>query len=132
MKKQSDNRIHHPWHLWEDYKHNFYGGVLEYKKDGVLETYASLLRDLNQFEEAMKIIISEWKFSCEHNLTNDAMNRIAWLGQASAALVHNIPHNVGMGGYNLLTIEEQQAADNLAGKYLNLWMENNVNTQKIS
>ncbi len=114
------NRVFHPWDKWEDYRHGFYGG-LEYPKDNTLELYASLLKDLPKFESALKTIISEWKYSCEHNLTNESMNRIAYLGQASCALVYNVPHNVSMGGYNLLTPEEQAAADAMAKKYLDLW-----------
>lgn len=126
-------RIFHPWDKWEDYRYNFYGGVKEYKKDGTLETYASMLRDLDKFESALKIIVSEWKYSCEHNLSNEAMNRIAYLGQAACALLYNVPHSVSMGGYNLLTSEEQKAADAMAEKYLNIWLENNsVSTQKVS
>src|SRR5580700_4929124 len=98
-------RVFHPWDKWEDYLHNFYGGVLEYDHDKTLEKYADLLRDLNKFEQALKVIVSEWKYSCEHNLTNESMNRIAYLGQAANALVNNAPHNVSMGGYNLLTKE---------------------------
>lgn len=122
-------RIFHSWDKWEDYRHNFHGGVGVYQKDNTLELYASLLKDLTKFEAALKIIISEWKYSCEHNLTNDSMNRVAYLGQASCALVYNVPSSVSMGGYNLLTNEEKSAADAMAKKYLDLWLEkNNVNS----
>lgn len=132
MKKQSKIRIYHPWDKWEDYKHNFYGGVKEYTKDNSLETYAALLKDLSKFETALQTIINEWPFACEHNLTNEAMNRIAYLGQASCALLYNVPHNVSMGGYNLLTPNEQKAADAMAEKYLNIWLEGyNVSTKEI-
>lgn len=125
-------RVYHPWDKWEDYQHNFYGGVSDYKKDDTLELYASLLRDLPKFEKALQTIISEWPYSCEHNLTNENMNRIAYLGQASCALVYKVPHNVSMGGYNLLTKEEQKAADNMAEKYLNLWLEKYEHSKKVS
>ncbi len=115
-------RIFHPYDKWEDYKHGFYGGM-DYPKDGTLELYASLLKDLPRFEAALQTIISEWKYSCEHNLTHEGMNRIAYLGQAACALVYNVPHNVCMGGYNLLSSEEQQAADVMAQKYLDLWIK---------
>lgn len=118
-------RLFHPWDKWEDYAHNFYGGVKEYKKDNTLETYASLLQDIPRFEAALKIIIRDWKYSCEHNLTNESMNRIAYLGQASCALVYNVPHSVCMGGYNLLSDEEKKAADGMAEKYLKIWLEAN-------
>lgn len=126
-------RIYHPWDKWEDYRSNFYGGVKEYKKDGTLETYAAMLRDLDRFEAALQIIIRDWRYSCEHNLTNESMNRIAYLGQAACALLYNVPHNVSMGGYNLLTSEQQQAADAMADKYLNIWLEqHNVSLKKVS
>src|ERR1700693_1871591 len=119
-------RIWHSWDLWEDFQNNFYGGVVDdYPRDQTLELYASLLRDLPKFEDALKVITSEWKYSCEHNLTNEALNRIAYLGQASCALVYKVPHNVCMGGYNLLTEEEKAAADGTAKKYLDLWLERN-------
>lgn len=125
-------RIFHPFDKWEDYKHNFYGGMLDYDKTNTLETYASLLRDLPAFEEALKIIIDQWKYSCEHNLSNENMNRIAYLGQASCALVFNVPHNVCMGGYNLLTLEEQKAADAIAQKYLDIWLARyNVDSKEV-
>jgi hypothetical protein len=117
-------RIFHPWDKWEDYRHNFYGGVTgDYPKDDGLATYASLLRDLDKFEAALKVITKEWTYSCEHNLTNAALNRVAYLGQASCALVFKVPHSVCMGGYNLLTDEEKAAADALAQKYLDQWLK---------
>lgn len=125
-------RIFHPWDKWEDYRHNFYGGVCEYKQDKSLEIYAALLKNLNEFETALKIITNEWKYSCEHNLSNENMNRIAYLGQAANALVYKVPHNVSMGAYNLLSLTEQEKANQLAEKYLNLWLERyNESTKKI-
>lgn len=119
-------RIFHPWDKWEDYRHNFYGGVVkDFPKDDTLELYASLLRDLPRFEEALKVIILEWKHSCEHNLTNESMNRIAYLGQSACALAYKVPHSMSMGGYNLLTDSEKVAADAMADKYLKLWQERN-------
>lgn len=123
-------RVYHPWSKWEDFRHGFYGGK-DYPKDGTLELYAGLLRDTTRFETALKTIISEWKYSCEHNLTNEAMNRIAYLGQASCALVYNVPHNVCMGGFNLLTSDEQIAANALAEKYLNLWLEKHEHSKAV-
>lgn len=125
-------RIFHPWDKWEDFRHNFYGGSSDYPKDDTLALYASLLRDLPRFEAALKEITSTWKYSCEHNLTNEAMNRVAYLGQASCALVYRVPSSVSMGGYNLLSPQEQKDADALAQKYLDIWMEAYEHSQKVS
>jgi hypothetical protein len=123
-------RIFHPYNKWEDYKNNFYGGRMEYTKDNTLQLYASLLRDLKKFETILSVIIRDWHYSCEHNLTNEGMNRIAYLGQASCALLYQVPHNISMGGYNLLT-EEQKSADAMAQKYLDLWLEKHEHTKKV-
>ena len=104
---------------------------MKYQKDDTLQLYANLLRDLPKFEGALKTIIRDWPYSCEHNLTNENMNRIAWLGQASCALLFQVPHQRSMGGYNLLTSEEQKAADAMAEKYLNIWLEQYEHSQKI-
>lgn len=125
------NRIFHPWDKWEDYRHNFYGGVHDYDKDDTLNLYAGLLRDTKKFEAALQVIIRDWPYSCEHNLTNESMNRIAYLGQASCALIYNVPHNISMGGYNLLTPDEQKSADAMAKKYLDLWIERHEHSKKI-
>jgi hypothetical protein len=115
-------RLYHPWHLWEDYQHNFYGGASEYQREDTHALYASLLKEIPRFEQALTTIINEWKYSCEHNLTHSGMNRVAYLGQASCALVYKVPHSVCMGGYNLLTDEEKRDADATAQKYLDLWL----------
>lgn len=118
-------RIFHTFDKWEAVKYDFYEtshktlttAQAEYK-------YKEFLSNLSEFEEALKAVTSEWKYSCEHNLTNKSLNRIAWLGQAAAAYKHKLP-SIYMGGYKLLTKEEQQKADKLAHKYLNKWLKNN-------
>jgi hypothetical protein len=117
------NRILHTWENWECYKAGFYaerppGGLSQ--EDGE-EIYAEFLSDLKRFESALNGVISEWKNSCEHYLTNDRMNRIAWLGQASAAYATQMPSGC-RGGYNRLSTEQQQKADLLALEYLNKWL----------
>lgn len=115
-------RIQHPWNKWEDYRFNFYGGLEDnVDKETSLETYAGLLRDLDRFENALKRILEEWPYALEHNLTNKSMNRIAYMGQAACALEFRIPHYISCSGYNLLTPDEQAAADAMAQKYIDIW-----------
>lgn len=123
-------RIFHPYHKWEDYKHNFYGGVGTYEAENAVDNCANMiLGNLDRFEGALYTIITQWKYACEHNLTNENMNRIAYLGQAACALVLNVPSSVSMGAYNKLSVEQQKAADALAQRYLDKWLEGqNVNS----
>jgi ParB-like chromosome segregation protein Spo0J len=119
----NDNRILHTWEEWECYPAGFYE---EHPPKGMTQEecefkYKELLTNKKEFEEALNLVITTWKNSCEHYLTNEKMNRIAWLGQASLCIKYGIPARF-RGGYNLLTEEEQKKADSVALKYLNKWL----------
>jgi ParB-like chromosome segregation protein Spo0J len=120
---KNNGRILHTWEDWECYKAGFYAerppaGISNEEGE---EIYRELLSNPTAFESALKAVIVEWKNSCEHYLTNDRMNRVAWLGQASAAYAMQMPSGC-RGGYNRLTKEQQKNADELALQYLNKWL----------
>lgn len=112
-------RTFHTWEKWECYQAGFYAERYD-GADGE-EEYRKFLADSKAFEAALRRVVSEWKHSCEHYLTNDRMNRIAWLGQASVACALGIP-SLCRGGYHRLTDKQKHAADELALKYLNKWL----------
>ena len=115
-------RIYHTWDRWECYPAGFYESSLEgLDDDACREKYRAFLADLAQFKAGLELVLSLWTNSCEHYLTNDRMNRIAWLGQASACISLGLPSRY-RSGYFLLTDDEQKAADNLALEYLNQWL----------
>jgi ParB-like chromosome segregation protein Spo0J len=115
-------RVYHTWDKWECFRAGFYAErPKDMTQDEGEEKYREFLSDLARFEAALIVVTTEWKFSCEHYLTNDRMNRIAWLGQASVSQALGIP-SVCRGGYHRLTQEQRAAADALALKYLNMWL----------
>lgn len=118
-------RIYHTWDKWECYPAGFYENRPVNKSltdDDCKEIYRSLLTDIPRFRESLKRVTSEWKNSCEHYLSNERMNRIAWLGQASLCISEGIPSRY-RGGYMLLTDEEKYAADMAALDSLNEWLK---------
>jgi len=125
--EQSDNtdRIYHTWEKWECYKSGFFETKPPNKMtdDEAKHCYKQLLSDISLFESVLQKVITEWPNSCEHNLTNTSLNRIAWLGQASLAYHSQIPAHYRTG-YHLLTEQQKNDADNSALKYLNKWLEN--------
>lgn len=115
-------RVYHTWDKWECFKAGFYDErPKNMTQDEGEERYRAFLADPERFEAALNEVTQKWTFSCEHYLTNDRMNRIAWLGQASVAQALGIP-SCCRGGYHRLTEEQKTAADDLALKYLNLWL----------
>lgn len=115
-------RIYHTWDKWECYPAGFYeNGKDGIEDDAAKESYRSFLASPERFGKALARVISEWDNSCEHYLTNEGMNRIAWLGQASACIDMGLPSKY-RSGYFLLTDDQQKAADLLALEYLNKWL----------
>lgn len=115
-------RIFHTYDKWECYKAGFYNTT---KDDMTTEQceieYQKLLSNEQEFAYTLNKIINEWKYSCEHYLTNKSMNRIAWLGQAALAYAKGIP-SVYRGGFNRLTEEQKHKANLIALEYLNKWL----------
>jgi hypothetical protein len=119
------NRVFHTFDKWECHKAGFYATTKEgMTKDECEQAYCDFLSDDDFFRETLGKVITEWKHSCEHYLTNVSMNRIAWLGQASACYATGIPH-VYRGGFYLLSDKEQDRANKTALEYLNKWLKAN-------
>ena len=117
-------RIYHTWDKWECYPAGFYENRAADKTltdDECKEIYRELLADIPRFEVALIRVLVEWPNSCEHYLSNERMNRIAWLGQASLCLSEGIPSKY-RGGYMLLTEPQKQQADLTALNALNGWL----------
>lgn len=122
VNTSDETRIFHTYDKWECYAAGFYNTT----KEGLTNTeceqeYFSLLTDLDLFAATLEKVTTEWVNSCEHYLTNKAMNRIAWLGQAALCYAKGIPSTF-RGGFNLLNEEQQAAANNVALEYLNRWL----------
>ena len=116
-------RIFHTWDKWECHRAGFYSNN---PPEGMTKTqceeeYRKFLADIPRFSDALEHVIKEWKHSCEHYLTNSAMNRIAWLGQASMCYATGIPAAF-RSGFFLLSEKEQESANEAALLYLNKWL----------
>jgi len=126
INTNDEGRIFHTYDKWECYKNGFFGTTAP---EGMTtsqceEAYAAFLSDDNKFKTALDGVITEWKHSCEHNLTNKSMNRIAWLGQAAMTFATGISSKF-CGGFYKLSEEQQGIANHTAFEYLNKWLSNN-------
>jgi hypothetical protein len=120
------NRIYHTWDKWECYPAGFFevNAPNGWSEDECHSLYFNLLRDEDEFKRICLLVISHWSNSCEHNLTNERMNRIAWMGQAALCYKYRVPARF-RGGYHLLSDEQKQRADQIALDIINLWMAQN-------
>lgn len=118
-------RIFHTYEKWECHKAGFYASRKDGMTQGACEhEYLRILSNDVLFLNALQRVITEWKYSCEHYLTNKAMNRIAWLGQAAVCISTGVPSKYS-SGWNLLNDDQQNKANEMALYYLNKWMKQN-------
>lgn len=119
------NRIYHPYWLWEDYKAGFYENISGEQKKQMTEKVLEMFNSKELTRENMIRVITEWKYSCEHNLTNDSLNKIAYIGQGACCIYAGVPNTITMEAWSLLSKEVQQRSDVIANEILNIWINNN-------
>lgn len=83
---------------------------------------ADLMRDAARFSKAMFQAVRDWPNSCLHNLTAEAVNKIAWLGHAGCCLGAGSPEENTRIGWHMLSPEEQARANQAAQTVLDYWL----------
>lgn len=119
------NQIFHPYWLWEDYKHGFYENCSGLAKEQYIEKVIEMFECEHTTRKFMLRVIDEWKFSCEQNLTNPSMNKIAYIGQAACCLYANVPNTVTMNAWNLLDTDTQDRSNKIAKEVLDTYFKKN-------
>ena len=122
-------RIYHPYWLWEDYKSGFYNNPESEKKESYKKSVLELFNDESVCRKWMFYVIDNWKYSCEHNLTNDSLNQIAWIGQSACCCYGGVPNSATMEYWSLLDKNIQDRADSIAMEVIKEWNKRNKKIQ---
>lgn len=77
--------------------------------------------DAELYGKAMLRVIREWKYSCEHNLTNLEQNRRAWLGHAACALEKGFSEHIVRTAWHYLTDKQRYDANHKADIAIQEW-----------
>ena len=101
----------------------------ETNADALRTQYAVFLRDAIRFGAALVRVLQEWPIACEQFLSNDSINRIAWLGQASMYLDSGVPRKY-RAGFMLLTELERRRANAQAAETLKHWERTHAQTNQ--
>lgn len=114
-------RIYHHYKDWEDFKFGFYDSVTYSKKQDLINSVVYMFSDPILTERYMEKVIDDWVYSCEHNLSNENMNRVAYLGQAACCLYCGAPCDVTMRAWKELPIHVQLRSNEIAKKTIIKW-----------
>lgn len=118
-------RIYHPHWLWEDYVNGFYENVSGEKKKLCISKCLEMFNDESLTIQNMNFVVDNWKHSMEHNLTNNSMNHIAYIGQSACCNYFKIPNSITMECWSKLSKDVQQRANKNAISAIERWKENN-------
>lgn len=114
-------QIYHNYKLWEDHKNGFYKNISHKDKKKLSKKVINFFNCEKTVKKYMNKVIQEWVYSCEQNLSNQSMNRIAYLGQAAVCIYAGIPNLITMHAWKFIDIEKRDRADKIAYKIILKW-----------
>ena len=114
-------RSWHPYYLWEDWKAGMWRKVFPDEEERFVEAAVRFTGDAKLYGSFMLRVAQEWPFSCEHNLTERAMNRRAWIGHAAACMAIQCPEYLTRRAWWMLTQEQRDEADDQATNAIKTW-----------
>lgn len=112
-------QVWHPYWLWEDAL--MYHPADKDTRGEQVNHAIKLLSDPKHFEMVARWMILAFPYACEHNLTNPAMNKIAYIGQASCYYAYGVKEEETREAWRYLTEEQRERANQTAQRVLNDW-----------
>jgi hypothetical protein len=131
MEKNSitTKRVFHHYTRWEDWRCGFYDSCSGAENDKKVELVLEMFNSEDLTREYMNRVINEWKYSCEQNLTNESMNKIAYIGQAACCIYGGVPNGTTMQAWSMLSKDVRDRSDGIAREVINTWKRRNKNIQ---
>lgn len=125
------NRIYHPWWKWECYRAGFFRRTPPdgMTRDDALMAYRDFLSSPQRFKDSIAVVFRDWQFSCEHWLSNEQINRVAWIGQAAMCAATSVPACF-RGGFAMLSTQAMRVANNVAATALRGWLKGAVHDEQ--
>jgi len=114
-------RIYHHFGDLEEFHAGMWRIVRGNERKSNIEAAANLMRNSPAFKRAMQEAIETWTNSCQHNLTAENVNRIAWLGHAGCCIGVGSPEENTRAGWHTLSKQEQDEANRVAAEVLSQW-----------
>ena len=114
-------RVYHPYWNWEEYEAGMWRHTSGSERAELVEKAFQFTGDALAYGDAMMRVIEQWPISCEHNLTDRSMNRLAWVGHAACCLMTGAPEDVTRKAWGMLTDQQRIDADKRAQEAVDEW-----------
>ncbi len=114
-------QVFHHYSKWEEGTSGMWRRPIGSERDFFIQKSLELMTDTAAFHDGMVRAIREWPISCEHNFTNHAKNRQAWLGHAACCIVAGSPEEPTRAAWWRLTQKQRDDADAAALAVIEAW-----------
>ena len=115
-------RVYHPYTAWEDFQNKMWDTLPRSEENAMLQRAVQFTGDATLYGSFMLRVIEEWPTACEHNLTNEGMNRLAWIGHAATCLAIQCPEYITRKAWSFLTQQQRDDANAQAENAVQLWV----------
>lgn len=102
-------KIWHPFWLWEDIE--MWRKVPREQEDDFLQAAIEFTGNHKLYGSWMLRVVEEWPIACEHNLTDDSLNKQAWIGHAACQMAIQCPEYITRKAWGMLTQEQRDLAN---------------------
>ncbi len=134
-------RVYKPYWKWEDYQNGMWRKVSPQEEKKFLDWAIVFTSDHKKYGKAMSHVIELWTETMLHNLTNQSINRRAFLGHCACCYESGCPEYIVRRAWKELTEQQRVLADNEAEIRIDNWineyktnssgLRSNVGTQML-
>ena len=115
-------RVYKPFTEWEEIQHGMWATVTNRKR--WVKKAIEFTSDHKKYGRFMLRVVHEWPISCENALTDNLINKKAWVGHAAVALAINCPEDIVREAWGKLTDEQRLLANKEAERAIRIWEYN--------
>lgn len=123
--------IYHHYTKWEDFQNGMYNEEKEGRKERVKKAI-KILSDSSICYKAMKMVIENWKFACDQNLSNDMYGHRSFLGQSACSIYADVHEDETREAWGKLTDFERKRANMIADTVYSEWLKRHEQNPQIS
>lgn len=110
------------WH-WEDWKSGMWRKLPITEESEMLNRAIEFTGDHIKYGQAMQKVSKKWNMTMINGLTNQSINRRAFLGHCACSYKFKCPEYITRRAWKLLTENQRVLADHVAQQTIDEWMQ---------
>jgi hypothetical protein len=123
-------KIYHHYNIWECFKNKMYL-TKDLNETENIKKVIDFFTDENIFIEVGHEMIREWKFTLQHHLSDESINKIAYIGQLACNYKHNIPEITTKKAWYMLDEETRIKSNNNARLIIQNYFKNETKNRQL-